>query len=163
MSASQHLPPRSAEEQARLDAVLTEVFEQRITFNQVLGLKVESLKNGDVRMGFEMRPDLIGHFASGRLHGGVTSASLDAVCGLAVMVGIAEAHPHEGAMQVLQRFSRVGTIDLRIDYLRQGIGQRFTGIAALTRLGGRVASAQARLVNEEGTLVATASGAYIVS
>ena len=163
MSTAQHLPPRSAEEQAKLDAALTEVFEQRITFNQVLGLKVESLKGGDVRMGFDMRPELVGHFASGRLHGGVTSASLDAVCGLAVMVGIAEAHPHDNAMQVLQRFSRVGTIDLRIDYLRQGIGRRFTGIAALTRLGGRVASAQARLVNEEGTLVATASGAYIVS
>jgi uncharacterized protein (TIGR00369 family) len=162
-SSSQHLPPRSAEEQTRLDAALTELFEQRITFNQVLGLKVESLQAGDVRMGFDMRPELVGHFASGRLHGGVTSAALDAVCGLAVMVGIAEAHPHDSALQVLQRFSRIGTIDLRIDYLRQGLGRRFSASAALTRLGGRVASAQARLLNEEGTLVATAAGSYIVS
>jgi len=30
-------PRRSAEEQARLDVELTELIEQRITFNQVLG------------------------------------------------------------------------------------------------------------------------------
>lgn len=156
-------PPRSAEEQARLESALTEVFERLITFNGVIGMQVESLEGHDVRMGFDMKPDLVGHFATGRLHGGVTASALDAVCGLAVMVGIAEAHPGDAAMQVLQRFSRIGTIDLRVDYLRQGIGRRFTATAQLTRLGGRVASAQGRLVNEEGTLVATASAAYIVS
>lgn len=162
MSASPP-PRRSADEQARLHAVLTEVFQQRITFNTVLGLSVDSLVPDDVRMSFAMRPELVGAYTSGRLHGGVTAAALDATCGLAVMVGIGERHPHETASQVVARFSRIGTIDLRIDYLRQGLGKRFTGQAWLTRLGSRVASAQARLTNEDGVLVATASGAYIVS
>lgn len=156
-------PPRSAAEQALLEAKLTEVFEQRITFNSVLGLKVTSLRGNSVSLAFDMKPDLVGHYAYGRLHGGVSASALDAVCGLAVMVGLGNAHPSDSAMQVLQRFSRVGTIDLRIDYLRQGIGKRFTCSAELTRLGGRVASVQARLVNEEGLLLATAAGAYIVS
>lgn len=163
MTAGSNAAPRSAAEQALLEAKLTEVFEHHITFNQVLGLKVTGLSGASVGLSFDMRPELVGHYAYGRLHGGVTASALDAACGLAVMMGIAQAHPADTAAQVLQRFSRVGTIDLRIDYLRQGLGKRFTGTAELTRLGGRVASVQARLVNEEGLLLATAAGAYIVS
>ena len=43
MTAAPSLPRRSAAEQARLDADLTELIEHRITFNQVLGLKVQQL------------------------------------------------------------------------------------------------------------------------
>jgi uncharacterized protein (TIGR00369 family) len=157
------LPPRNADEQARLDAALVDMFEQRITFNQVLGLKVLSVKPGDVRGRITMKPELVGHYTYGRLHGGVISATLDAMGGLGLMVAIAERHPADNAMQVMQRFSRMGTIDLRIDYLRQGLGQHFIASAEVTRLGGRVGSVQMRLVNDEGTLIATGAGAYMVS
>jgi len=157
------LPPRNADEQARLDAALVDMFEQRITFNQVLGLKVLSVKPGDVRGRITMRPELVGHYTYGRLHGGVISATLDAMGGLGLMVAIAERHPADSTMQVMQRFSRMGTIDLRIDYLRQGLGQHFIASAEVTRLGGRVGSVQMRLVNDEGTLIATGAGAYMVS
>jgi uncharacterized protein (TIGR00369 family) len=106
---------------------------------------------------------LIGHYAYGRLHGGVISAVLDAMGGLAVMVAIAEHHPHDSAQQVMHRFARLGTIDLRVDFLRQGLGQHFVATAEVTRLGGRVGSTQMRLVNEAGTLIATAAAAYMVS
>jgi uncharacterized protein (TIGR00369 family) len=154
---------RSPEEQARVDAGLKEIFERHIAFNQVLGLKIASVRHGDVRGTFEMRPELVGHFAYGRLHGGVISAVLDAMGGLALMVAIAERHPQETSAQVMHRFSRMGTIDLRIDYLRQGIGKRFVASTEVTRLGGRVGSVQMKLVNEEGTLIATGAAAYIVS
>jgi uncharacterized protein (TIGR00369 family) len=157
------LPPRNADEQARLDAALVDLFEQRITFNQVLGLKVLSVKPGDVRGRITMRPELVGHYTYGRLHGGVISATLDAMGGLGLMVAIAERHPADNTMQVMQRFSRMGTIDLRIDYLRQGLGQHFVASAEVTRLGGRVGSVQMRLVNDEGTLIATGAGAYMVA
>jgi acyl-coenzyme A thioesterase PaaI-like protein len=64
---------------------------------------------------------------------------------------------------VLHRFSRMGTIDLRIDFLHQGKGEYFLGSAEVTRLGGRVGSTQMRLVNDEGLLIATGSAAYMVS
>ena len=47
--------------------------------------------------------------------------------------------------------------------LRQGLGLHFIASAEVTRLGGRVASTQMRLVNDEGILIATGAGAYIVS
>jgi len=157
------LTPRSAAEQAKLEAMLVDLFEQRITFNQTLGLKIESVKPGDVRARFVMRPELVGHYAYGRLHGGVISAVLDAMGGLSLMVGIAERHPHDGAEQVLHRFAKMGTIDLRVDYLRPGLGKHFIATAEVTRLGGRIGSTQMRLVNDAGTLLATAAAAYVVA
>jgi len=157
------LPPRSAEEQARLDAELVELFERRITFNQTLGLKIDSVHPGDVRATVPMRPELVGHYAYGRLHGGVISAVLDAMGGLALMVAIAEQHPHDNAQQVMHRFARLGTIDLRVDFLRQGVGRHFVATAEVTRLGGRVGSVQMRLVDDTGTLIATGAASYIVS
>jgi len=154
---------RSADEQARLDAALVDLFEHKIAFNQVLGLKIASVRPGDVRGLITMKPELVGHYSYGRLHGGVISAVLDAMGGLALMVGIAERHPHDNMLQVMQRFSRMGTIDLRVDYLRPGLGRHFVASAEPTRLGGRIGSTQMRLVNDEGTLIATAAAAYVVA
>lgn len=154
---------RSDEEQTRLHQAITELWEQRITFNTMLGLKVESLDPASPRLRFDMRPELVGHFLYGRLHGGVISAALDAMGGFALTTAIGEKHPDESADQVMHRFGRMGTIDLRIDYLRQGIGQHFIASAEVTRLGGRVGSTQMRLHNHEGVLIATGAAAYIVS
>ena len=153
---------RSAEEQARLDAALTDLVEHRIIFNQVLGLKVRALAP-QLLLRFEMRPDLVGHSHYGRLHGGVISAALDALGGGALMVGLGEKHPHENSDQVLHRFLKIGTIDLRVDFLRPGLGRYFIASAEITRLGGRVGSTQMRLHNDDGLLIATATAAYIVS
>jgi uncharacterized protein (TIGR00369 family) len=163
MSAAPSALRRSAHEQERLHAVLVDLFEKRITFNETLGLKVTSVLPGDVRATIQMRPELVGHYVYGRLHGGVISATLDAMGGLALMVAIGEHFAGDSAPQVLQRFSKMGTIDLRVDFLRQGIGKHFVATAETTRLGGRVGSTQMRLINDEGTLIATGAAAYIVS
>jgi uncharacterized protein (TIGR00369 family) len=156
-------PRRSADEQARLDAALTELFERRITFNQTLGLVVESARAPEPRIRFAMRPELIGHFQYGRLHGGVISATLDAMGGFALMVAIGEKHADENTAQVMHRFARMGTIDLRVDFLRPGVGEHFAASAEVTRLGGRIGSTQMRLVSDQGTLIATGSAAYVIS
>jgi uncharacterized protein (TIGR00369 family) len=156
-------PRRTVAEQARLDAALAELFEQRITFNQTLGLKVLGFDANGPRLRFDMRPELVGHYLYGRLHGGVISAVLDATGGLGVMWAIGEKHADEATAQVLQRFAKLGTIDLRVDYLRPGLGRHFLATVEVLRLGGRVASTQMRLTNDEGRLIATAAGAYIVS
>jgi len=163
MSATTPPARRSAAEQRKLDAALTDLFERKITFNQTLGLKVLHLGPGGPRLAFEMRPELVGHYQYGRLHGGVISATLDAMAGLAIMVALGEKHVDESAEQVMHRFARLGTIDLRVDYLRPGIGTQFTASAEILRLGGRVGSAQMRLVNEDGTLIATGAASYMLS
>ncbi|QEN00832.1 thioesterase family protein [Sphaerotilus sulfidivorans] len=155
--------PRTPAEQARLHLALTELWEQRLSFNQLLGLKVDSLDPDHPRLRLDMRPELVGHFLYGRLHGGVISAALDAAAGFALTLAIARKHPHEPSDQILQRFSRVGTIDLRVDYLRPGLGAHFIASAEVTRLGGRVASSLMRMHNHDGLLIATGAAAYVVS
>jgi len=157
------LVPRTPAEQARVEAALIDLFQHKISFNRLLGLHIVSARVGDVRATFDMRPELVGHYTYGRLHGGVISAVLDAMGGLALMAAIAERHPHDNTLQVMQRFSKMGTIDLRVDFLRQGLGAHFIATAEPTRLGSRIGSTQMRLVNDAGTLIATGAAAYVVA
>ena len=142
---------------------LTKVFEEMIVFNQVLGLKITSLKATEVRARINMKPDLVGHFSYNRIHGGVISAGLDAMGGLAVMAAIGARHMDETPTQRLHRFGKLGTIDLRIDYLRPGIGEYFELRAEVMRLGSRVASTRMEFMGADGKLLSTGSAAYIVS
>lgn len=142
-------------------AGLRHIFEDMISFNQVLGLKITTIVPERVSGRIEMRPELVG--SPNRLHGGVISASLDAMGGLAVMAAIGARHMDEAPVQRLHRFGKLGTIDLRIDYLRPGIGDKFELHAEVLRLGSRVATTRMEFFGADGKLLSTGSGAYIVS
>jgi uncharacterized protein (TIGR00369 family) len=154
---------RSADEEAKLKRALTGLFERHVSFNQLLGLKVEFPETGSARLRVEMRKELQGHAMSQRLHGGVTASVLDTMGGLAITCAICEKHSEESTAQIMNRFVKIGTIDLRIDFLQVGVGQFFVASAKVLRLGGRIASVQMSLDSDDGTLVATGSGSYIVS
>ncbi len=130
-------------------AGLRAIFEEKIVFNQVLGLKITSLLPERVTARIDMKPQLVGHYSYNRIHGGVISAGLDAMGGL--------------PEQRLHRFGKLGTIDLRIDYLRPGIGEFFELRAEVMRLGSRVASTRMEFLGPDGKLLSCGSGAYIVS
>ena len=134
-------------------------FEQMIPFNRVLGLKIDSLDPKTPRLRFDMRPELVGNPVRQILHGGVISATLDVVGGLAIaLASLAKKAEETPARQ----FPNIGTIDLRIDYLRPGRGKFFIASGRVVRLGGRVAVAHLELVNDTGDQIATGSAAYIV-
>lgn len=144
-------------------ARLTKLFEELIVFNRTLGLHLTDIAPKHAAARIDMRPELIGHFTHRRLHGGVISASLDALGGMALMVALGEKHCDESANQVMHRFGRMGTIDLRVDFLRQGVGSHFIGQAEVTRLGGRIGSTQMRMCNDQGTLIATGAASFVVA
>jgi uncharacterized protein (TIGR00369 family) len=142
---------------------LKQLFEEKIVFNQVLGLKIASITPDKVTARIDMKPQLVGHYSHNRIHGGVISACLDAMGGLACMAAIGARHMDEAPLQRLQRFSKLGTIDLRIDYLRPGISEHFELRAEVMRLGSRVASTRMEFLGADGKLLSTGAGAYIVS
>lgn len=142
---------------------LCEIFEEKIVFNRILGLKVTTLSPERVMARIDMRDELVGHYAYNRVHGGVISAGLDATGALAVMAAIGARHMDETPEQRLQRFAKLGTIDLRVDYLRPGIGAHFELRAEVTRLGSRVASTRMEFLGADGKLLSTGAAAYIVS
>ena len=94
-----------------------QIFEEKIVFNQILGVKLTRIDPvGIVEARLEMRHDLVGHFAYGRVHGGVISASLDAIGSAAVFAAQAAKHMNEPPAKRLDRFAKLGTIDLRVDW-----------------------------------------------
>jgi len=156
-------PTRSDQEQQQLTEAITDLFEHRICFNEHLGFRVLDLWSSAVAIEFSMRPEFVGHYLYGRLHGGVSAAVLDATGGLAAMTAIANAHAEESAAEIMQRFAYLGTGDMRVDYLRQGTGDSFKATAEILRLGRRIAAARMNLYNDSSELIATGSAAYIVS
>lgn len=160
---TRHPPAEPVEFEEEFVAGLKEIFESKIVFNQVLGLKVTSLRPEAVTGRIAMKQDLVGHFSFNRIHGGVISAGLDAMGGLAVMAAIGARHMDEAPAQRLHRFGKLGTIDLRIDYLRPGIGEYFDLHAEVLRLGSRVASTRMEFRGADGKLMSVGAGAYIIS
>ena len=143
-----------------IEATIGRAFEQMIPFNRVLGLKLESLDPKAPQLRIDMRPELVGNPVRKILHGGVISATLDVVGGLAIALASLAAKPE---LSTEMQFPNIGTIDLRVDYLRPGRGKHFIATGRIVRLGGRVAVVHMELVNDTGEQIATGSGAYIVS
>jgi uncharacterized protein (TIGR00369 family) len=63
----------------------------------------------------------------------------------------------------VRRFNTLGTIDLRIDYLRPGRGQWFAATGYILRIGNKVAVTRMELHNDDNKLIAVGTGAYTVS
>ncbi len=144
-------------------AALKELFEEKIVFNRVMGLQITGIAPDEVRGRIEMKPELVGHYQHNRVHGGVVSACLDAMGGLACVAAIGARHMDEEPRQRLQRFTKLGTIDLRIDYLRPCVGNHFELQAEVLRLGSRVANTRMAFKGADGKLLCVGAGAYIVS
>jgi len=160
---SRNPPAAPVEFEPEFVAGLKAIFEENIRFNQVLGLSISSLKPERVTGRIAMRQDLVGHYLHQRLHGGVVAAGLDAMGGLACMAAIGARHMNEPPLARLHRFGKLGTIDLRIDFLRPAVGDAFELRAEVLRLGSRVASTRMEFVGADGKLLCTGSAAYIVS
>ena len=142
-----------------LQPLMRKVMEELIAFNKHLGLKVESFDREAPRLRFDMRPELIGNPSTKILHGGVISATLDVTGGLAIMMKLLHGAPQNMGPG---DFPNMGTIDLRVDYLRPGRGAHFVATGRVVRMGKRIAVTHMELVNETDALIASGSAAYVV-
>ncbi|KFX71163.1 hypothetical protein TMS3_0104310 [Pseudomonas taeanensis MS-3] len=136
-------------------------FFQRIPFNQFLGIQLDELSPERVLMSLPMKDELIGNFMHGILHGGVISSILDVAGGAMALIGAFERHQHLSSAERMTRLSKLGTIDLRVDYLRPGRGKHFIASAVLLRSGNKVAVVRSELHSDDGTLVAVGTGTYL--
>ena len=138
--------------------LLCKTFEEKVPFNRLLGMKLVWLGGKTPQIRFAMRPELIGNPSRGILHGGVISSVLDVMAGAVIHAALIERH---GIGEQLA-FPNIGTVDLRVDYLRPGRGNHFVATGHVVRMGRRIAVAHMELANDEGELIATGSAAYVV-
>lgn len=138
------------------------LYAQHIPFHQMIGLEVLSLTAESVELRVKMRPELVGNPFYQILHGGVTASLLDAAGGMVAMASLVVELLDLSAEEMQQRLRKLGTIDIRIDYLRPGRGQAFTATARVIRKGNKVAVTRMELHNEEGIEIALGTATYLV-
>jgi len=117
-----------------------------------LGLSVDSVGEGVAQMRADYREELIGDPETGVLHGGVVTALLDHVCGLAAFTGFGGEHTP-------------ATLDLRIDYMRPAEpGKDIVAEAECLRSHGLVAFVRATAHDgDPGDPVAIAQAAFMIT
>ena len=161
MPPSAGMPPGSPDQDWQ--ATIKDIFENKLPFNRILGIEVLDLEGGAPRLGIRMRDDLVGNYMRGSLHGGVISAVIDVTGGLAAFLSLHRKGEHEAREARIERFSKLGTIDLRIDYLRPGLGNRFESVGHVLRAGHKVAVTRIELQNDQDQLIAVGTGAYVIA
>ena len=147
-----------------IDSLLKIVWQayDNLPFNRLLGLSVSFLKIDAAGFSFPMQNDLIGNAVQGILHGGVISAVLDATGGMTATASAVERMRGLSFEEVFDRIARIGTIDMRVDYLRPGRGTKFYSSGTVMRTGRKVAVTRMELKNSEDIMIAVGTGAYII-
>jgi uncharacterized protein (TIGR00369 family) len=145
----------------QLIAVMTSYFNEQIPFNKILGVNVESMGRDSVSASFEMRVELLGHYARGMLHGGVISSVIDITGGLSAVMSIKQNTADESPKARREMADHVSTLDLRVDFLRPATGKRFVAKAFPLRTGRRIAVIRTELRNDQDDVVAVGTSTYV--
>ena len=146
----------------KLLQLLKEITEEKIPFNKLIGMKIETLDLDKIGIRFEMRPELVGNFTRGNLHGGVISSVMDVTGGMVAWTGIMKKMEGQSFDEISERFNKIGTIDIRVDYLRPGLGEYFIATGSTLRTGNKVSVTRMELHNNKGILIAVGTGTYVV-
>ncbi len=133
-----------------------------LPFNKHVGITVLDVTEKSAQITVDMADELVGNMAQGILHGGVTSSLLDVVGGIAVTSAVLNAFESDDLNEMLLRISKLGTIDMRVDFLKPGWGERFIASSELVRLGKRVAVTRMEVRNEKDDLIAIGTASYSV-
>ncbi len=133
-----------------------------IPFSKFLGLKVENLNVDNAEISLQTRPEFIGNHVQGILHGGVISSVIDSLGGLIVMINAYQRVLDRTYEEQVAQLGKVGTIDLRVDYLRPGRGEQFRADGHVLRSGNKVTVTRMNMYNDEKELIAVGTGTYLI-
>lgn len=132
---------------------LRQIMERGIPFNRLLGFRLEDAADGRARGSFTFSAELVGNPLTGVLHGGVIAAVLDVIGACAVVSTFEDQSPMAG----------MGTVDLRVDYLRPGAGKRFVATGQVMRPGRILSASRMELHNDQDVLIAIGTAIYRAS
>lgn len=117
-------------------------------YQRWLGLELTACAPGQITISCPWREELVSNPALGSVHGGVLAALID--------LG--------GLYSILTRSVRVrATVDLRVDYHAPATGGVLHSTSSVLNIGGKVSSAETRITDDEGTLLASGRGVYLMA
>ena len=141
---------------------LANIWNQSMPFNQLLGFEITRFDPERSEVAFHWDDKLIGNHMQKILHGGVTASVLDVVGGVVAAANVIANMDDISPQSLQENLSKLGTIDLRTDFLRPGRGESFVATAYIIRSGSKVAVARMELHNESGEHIAFGTGTYMV-
>ena len=114
------------------------------SIGRLLGMHVDEVEHGRVVMSLETQPDFANPL--GNTHGGIAATLLDSVMGCAVHT-------------TLDAGVGYTTLELKVNYIRTVPvdGRRLSAEGTVVHVGRRVATAEGRVLDERGKLVAHGS------
>lgn len=120
----------------------------RAPFHQWLGLTVVAVTDDSIEIKAKWREEWVVNTEHGYTHGGVIAALIDLAADWAM---------------VKQTGRGVPTIDLRVDYHRPTIRSDLIAHGKIVRAGGQFATAEARILDRDGKLIASGRGTYFTT
>lgn len=128
---------------------MTSLEDRPPNISQLMGMEIDSLEEGQVQFSLTARPDMTNPIGS--LHGGVCATLLDSVMGCAVHT-------------TLEAGVGYGTLELKVNYIRSvpTDGRRITGRGTIIHVGRRTATAEGKIHDEAGKLIAHGTTTCII-
>ena len=128
------------------------VFNELIPFNKYIGLELAELEDGFAKAIIKFKPELVGDRRIQAIHGGVISASMDAVGGIAGITSLTSIE------------DKIVTVDMRVDYIRSARNTDLIIEARIVRSGNKIITTNMQVfAATDNTLVAEGRGVYHVS
>ena len=124
---------------------LAQYFNEEVTFSRHIGAKVEEVEPGRSVITIDVKDIHLN--GAGTLHGGVYASLIDTAMGLSVLalVGV-----------------RTATIEMNVHFLGEVSDGRITCQSQVVHRTRRTATAEAKVRDSEGNLVAMGTGAFRV-
>ena len=144
-------------------SLVRDIVNEKIPFNKLLGMRAISIEDDIVKIKIDMKDEFIGNYIKKTLHGGVISSIIDVTGGMAAFISFYQKNMSLSLEAQKEKFSKLGTVDLRVDYLRPGYGDSFIASGYALRAGTRVAVTRIELHNDAEKLIAAGTGTYILS
>lgn len=117
-------------------------------YHQWLGLKVIALSEEGIELKASWREEWVVNPQRRYTHGGVLAALVDLAADWAMV----------------RRAGRgVPTLDLRVDYHRAAMPGDLTARGTVIRFGRQISTAEARILDQDGKLVASGRGTYLTA
>ena len=117
-------------------------------FQRWLAIKAKEVSEGHLVTSIEWKEDFVSNPQTNSIHGGILAALID--------LG--------GLYAVLSTKSvATATVDLRGDYHRPASSGQIKATSGVIKLGSKVSTAETRITNPEGKLIASGRGVYLMA
>ena len=131
---------------AMLDAAGLQRVLDEAPFHRWLGVRVERVGEDAIELSVPWREEIVSNPKARSVHGGVLAALVDLAADQAIAAKLGHALP---------------TIDLRADFHRPALPGRLKARGEVIKLGRTVVTADARVFDEAGALVASGRAVYL--